>query len=332
VLLWLVWFALAYLCSAYPVRYSLIFEEQQRKFRAQGMAASMYEQTIRNLAFAKQRFDSLSRPLHIFFTLFPICIQTLRELTLVGDEDDKQWAAELLTTMAGERGYEDLMCCAVAADCLILGQRFIRLCDDPDDSVILSGTQALETLHNARVLLLDGAIWLPEAKGTVTHLALSGLQRVGTISFFGGNKPQLVGISWPSPEALALTAPIKQAEVMYKVFQSFFEVNFPSFELSNAFMALDLECPLTMADRQNLLAGIAAHYELDAKELWRLSFNICLSWLSLLPLPSASLLPLLLLLTTDLLCCCVAAAMLLRCCLCCCCCCLCCCCCCCCCC
>ena len=61
-----------------------------------------------------------------------------------------------------------------------------------------------------RSLLLDGAIWLEEASGTLTHAALRGIKNCGLV-LFGAAKQDAVAMAWPAPGTLDRQRPVARA-------------------------------------------------------------------------------------------------------------------------
>ena len=55
---------------------------------------------ISNLAYAEQRFDSRSRPLFRFFSMFPLHIEVLERVAQMGGHHQK-WAKDLLLDCSG---------------------------------------------------------------------------------------------------------------------------------------------------------------------------------------------------------------------------------------
>jgi len=252
----------------------LLFERAQREYKLleDGVVfkADAFEKVIRNLSFAAQRFDSLSHPLFVFFTLMPVCVKTLRLLTIEGDADDVAWSVDLLKRFSGEEGYYQLITAAMSADALILGQRFIRMSDEASDSIIMSGRQCVQLLHELQVLFKDGAIFLEVASGTCTQLVLRGIQKVGIVDYLGRDKKaKVIGIGWPDPGSLQFQKPREKAKDIFLIFKAFVDSNFPGFEAANAYMAFDLQVKLGWSDREKLCHAVAKQHGHDSKVLWR---------------------------------------------------------------
>ena len=252
----------------------MLFERAQREYKLleDGVVfkADAFEKVIRNLSFAAQRFDSLSHPLFVFFTLMPVCVKTLRLLTIEGDADDVAWSVDLLKRFSGEEGYYQLITAAMSADALILGQRFIRMSDEASDSIIMSGRQCVQLLHELQVLFKDGAIFLEVASGTCTQLVLRGIQKVGIVDYLGRDKKaKVIGIGWPDPGSLQFQKPREKAKDIFLIFKAFVDSNFPGFEAANAYMAFDLQVKLGWSDREKLCHAVAKQHGHDSKVLWR---------------------------------------------------------------
>lgn len=93
------------------------------------------------------------------------------------------------------------------------------------------GRQAAQIMHTVQASFRDGAIWLPEARGTCTHMLLRAVQRVGLVSFTDpAGKASHVGIAWPAPGSAELKEPIEHAKTIFKLFKAYFDAVFPHFE------------------------------------------------------------------------------------------------------
>lgn len=89
------------------------------------------------MSFALQRFDSLSEPLLKVFLYFPSVLRFLGALTRDGDAEDARWSRRLLSQVTGLQGFRKLMTAAMAADALLMAQRFLRQDDRADTEVYL---------------------------------------------------------------------------------------------------------------------------------------------------------------------------------------------------
>ena len=187
-----------------------------------------------------------------------------------GDRDDRIWAQDMLMQWGGDIGYNRLISAALFSDAMIEAQRFIRICDGAEDDVTLTGRQASELLAHLRVLLLDGAIWLEHAEGTLVHTALRSIKDIGILNFFAvSGKLQAVAIGWLGPDNCHRTAPIERAKEAFRIFEAFFNANFPMLEETNQFAVFDLKSTLSMRERESMLAGLARRHGSDPAKAWK---------------------------------------------------------------
>lgn len=189
------------------VTYAKLFEEAQEESKR--TSGPHFSQTIRNLAFAEQRYDSRSRPLFRLFTLLPVAIDVLQKLTKVEKEDAAKCAKEILSLFAGDEGFVRVIGAAVAADAMCIGWQYIRLDDAEAADFSLTGPRAAELLHTMRAMLLDGGLFLAEASGTLTHQALCAMR--GRLVWLGSDAGNAVALRWPSPHSPARRQPIRMA-------------------------------------------------------------------------------------------------------------------------
>ena len=120
------------------------------------------------------------------FELLPVTLAALERLCEEGDTDDVKHATALLTRFGGPEGYDRTVSAAVVGDAMLVMQEFINVSQSTTDDVVLSGTQSDLCKSRLRTLLQDGAIWLPEAGGTLTHRALEAIR--GKTVFAGQGK------------------------------------------------------------------------------------------------------------------------------------------------
>ena len=251
-------------------KFSIIWEDSQRELR-EGGSIDVFSQTLRNMSYAEQRFDSRSQPLFVIFSMIPVAVRFFLQNVLIrGDRDDRIWAQDMLMQWGGDIGYDRLISAAVFSDAMIEAQRFIRICDGADDDVTLTGRQASELLAHLRVLLLDGAIWLEHAEGTLVHTALRSIKDIGILNFFAvSGKLQAVAIGWLGPDNCHRTAPIERAKEAFRIFEAFFNANFPMLEETNQFAVFDLKSTLSMRERESMLAGLARRHGSDPAKAWK---------------------------------------------------------------
>ena len=83
---------------------------------------------------------------------------------------------DLLRQWEGEAGYVRLVSAAVAADAMVAGWVFTRLCDSEESDITVDGQQAARILHQLKSLLYDGGVFLETATGTLTHACINGIK------------------------------------------------------------------------------------------------------------------------------------------------------------
>ncbi|MCP4241422.1 MAG: hypothetical protein GY772_12755, partial [bacterium] len=248
---------------------SLFWEEAQRERNREG-ALDTFARVVRNVHYAEQRFDSRSAPLFTIFSMLPTVIRFLQICAKKGDRADHTWAENLLRQLAGDTGYDRLVSAAVFSDAMIESQLFLRVCDQDEDDVTVTGAQASQILRRLRFLLLEGGIWLPEAEQTLTHKVLQAIGQEGVVTFWkaGGRELTAVPLGWPDPASLHRLAPVERAKEAYQLFESFFNANFPNFEETNAFAALDVSQDMPLSERRALFQTLARRRGLDADRAW----------------------------------------------------------------
>ena len=135
--------------------------------------------------------------------------------------------------------------------------------------------KALSILHDAEVLFARGGAFLPEAVGLVTQKVVSALKQVPVVKYYVGFGPsrRLCAAAVPLPETGELFGPAEKqaAQDVYAVFKSFFDVNFPNYELTNCYSCLDLESDISWSQREALLRAIAVHEGLPPDACWLLN-------------------------------------------------------------
>ena len=195
------------------------------------MSADAFGKIIVNFSHKEARFDSRSEPLVRLFRLLPICIETLRELTVSGDDEDRRLCQTLLRSLGGPTGYDLLVSSAVIADGMVLVGKYINLSQVHNDDSALEGEESARMVHEVKVLFEDGAIWLPEAKGTLTHCALEAIQ--GKVVFHGNpaGKEKVTFLGWPAPGIRERVKPIERARRFAELTRAFHDSHFPHLKM-----------------------------------------------------------------------------------------------------
>ena len=114
----------------------------------------------------------------------------------------------------------------------------------------LQAQHVADIREQLRSLLLDGAIWLEEASGTLTHAALHGIKNCGLV-LFGTAKQDAVAMDWPAPGTLDRQRPVARARDFFRIFDAYMAANFPNFEEDNAWAAFDLGHPRMFCDSRS---------------------------------------------------------------------------------
>ena len=89
-------------------------------------------------------------------------------------------------------------------------------------------------------LFMEGAIWLPEAEGTLTHTVLQAIKH-RTLFMSGGQRgDEIILMSWPAPGTRERELPVLRAREFFKLVDSFMNSTFPGFDVSMQFNAFHL--------------------------------------------------------------------------------------------
>lgn len=123
------------------------------------------------------------------------------------------------------------------------------------------------------VLFERGGVFLPDAVGLATQKVFQFLKRLGVVRYFvgAGATRREVAATVPVPSSLDQDEIAQQdAKQVHSIFKSFFDVNFPMYELTNCYSCFDLDAPLSWSQREKLFKSIALHESLDADESWQL--------------------------------------------------------------
>jgi hypothetical protein len=121
------------------------------------------------------------------------------------------------------------------------------------------------------VLFDKGGVFLPDAVGLATQKAIRFLRQVGVVRYYvgAGSTRREVAATVPVPQSLDQDEVAQQdARQIHGVFKSFFDVNFPMYELTNSYSCLHLDAPLSWSQREKLFKSIALHESLDAEASW----------------------------------------------------------------
>ncbi|CAE7650905.1 unnamed protein product [Symbiodinium sp. CCMP2592] len=215
-------------------KFSQLFLECQKDMADREDGAS-FCRFLKGFSFADHRFDSRKRPPVRLFTMLPILMECLQRVTEGGTsftDADVVWCRNLLQDWGGDKGYIRLVGSALIADALVMSWPFLKLADKSEADYSLTGVQAAECLSLLRSMLLEGAIWLPAAKGTLVHSVL------GAVKF-------------------------------YYVWEAFFKSHFPGFEEANSFTCFNLTANLSLGEREAFVRAGCEFFQLDGQKAWR---------------------------------------------------------------
>ena len=194
-------------------KFSQLFLECQRDMADREDAAS-FSRFLKGFAFADHRFDSRKRPLVRLFTMLPIVMECLQRVTEGGtsfQDADVLWCRNLLQEWGGDRGYVRLVGSALIGDALVMSWPFLKLADKSEGDYSLTGVQAAECLSLLRSMLLQGAIWLPAAEGTLVHSVLGAIKQRVLFTDQKTDRSSVVVVRWPAPDSEARLEPQRLA-------------------------------------------------------------------------------------------------------------------------
>ena len=140
--------------------------------------------------------------------------------------------------------------------------------DTDDGDASLLAVEAAQLRDTLRHLLLDGAIFLAEARGTLVHTALAAIQG-RTVYFKKGGLGKSLVLGWPAPGDVQRTRPIELAKQLFKQYMTFFDSHFPMWDVQNGFSAFNLAASLSLKERQSLLESVARHRGVDHEAAWQ---------------------------------------------------------------
>ncbi|CAE7238318.1 unnamed protein product [Symbiodinium sp. CCMP2592] len=213
---------------------------------------------IKSLSFADHRFDSRKRPLFRLFKLFITVLDLLEDIASQGgqwDREDRNIAVNLLTQIGGDTGFCTCVSAAVIADTMLLGWPMLKVCDQDASDFSLAGPMAAKTLATLKHFLYDGAIWLPQAKDTLTHAVLSSIR----------DRAVFVGRG----SITANQGRQRAAWLFYAIFEAFFKSHFPGYEEANLLGAFNLTVEMSLSDRQRLFLALCERLGLNGSAAWQ---------------------------------------------------------------
>eukprot|EP00438_Fugacium_kawagutii_P008653 Skav201130 [mRNA] locus=scaffold4373:194633:196390:+ [translate_table: standard] len=198
-------------------KFQRLFVQKQKDSKESSEDGPGFAKLLKNLSFADHRFDSRKKPLFRLFKLLPVAISCLEAIAAdpvssAFDVEDAKWAASLLQDFEGDAGYNRVVGAAVAADCLLLAWPFLKVSDRDAGDFALVAPAAAECLQNLKHMLVDGGLWLPQAKDTLTHSVLHAIHSRIIFVGKGGDKARAIPIRWPAPNTEARREPVRLAK------------------------------------------------------------------------------------------------------------------------
>ncbi|CAE7250176.1 unnamed protein product [Symbiodinium sp. CCMP2592] len=197
-------------------KYSHAFLNKQKAARAGDADGELesgagFSKLIKSLSFADHRFDSRLKPLFRLFKLLMIVLEMLQDIASgLGpwEADDREKAKSVLYDFSGDLGYITVVSAAVTADAMLLGSPFLRVCDQDNADYALQAPAAAKALQDMRHFLYDGAIWLPDARNTLTHTVLRAIKDRLMILRHNSKDCEAVSMRWPAPQSAERNKPV----------------------------------------------------------------------------------------------------------------------------
>ena len=126
-------------------------------------------------------------------------------------------------------------------------------CQVSADDAALEGEESARMLHEVRALFRDGGIWLPEAKGTLTHCTLEAIR--GKAVFYGNptGQQRVIFLGWPAPGTHDRVRPMERAKRFAEAGEAFHDSHFPNFEAGKLWSAFNLQSALTISHRNDMI-------------------------------------------------------------------------------
>lgn len=107
-----------------------------------------------------------------------------------------------------------------------------------------------------------------QADGTITQKVLATLRAGRVVEFPSGSHRRALSIGWPAEGAAARIALEQKGRDLFEVFEAFFKAEFPAFEDTNLFAALDLQASMPVERRRELLRALAARRGMNPDTVW----------------------------------------------------------------
>ena len=117
----------------------------------------------------------------------------------------------------------------------------------------------------------DGALFLKDSQGTLTHRVLSAIQ---SKTLFVGKHRAPAHLGWPAPGSLAREAPLRRARDIYRLYEAYHESHFPDFETGQLWGAFDLSTSRSLAERAAMVEMLAVRFGKAAEPVSRTIFGV----------------------------------------------------------
>jgi hypothetical protein len=237
---------------------------------------NLFWNVCQDLGYAKQRYDSRSRPMSTFCERLGPALQVLSEMSrdlLRAHARDAKWARELLESLSGPAGFLKMVMFAIDTDFAVATHKLVRVQDKSDSDVSLAAREVQECLDVCRVLFSEGRIFDRAPNGTYTNRLLTG--------FAGVSQQVLLGVGgavqfgWPNPQEDGgyLMDAVRHAKKLYKGVHLFFMYNFPHHAWRTRFEAFNLATPMSQTRRRGHIMALAEKEGVDPVRSWEQCFE-----------------------------------------------------------
>lgn len=145
------------------------------------MEAREFANFMAHFSYAEPRFDSRTLPLFRFFKLMPVALEVAQQFAS-GDGKEAVVCKGFLMAFQGHAGYDAIVSAAATIDVLVVMHPILRVHDQTCEDASVEARFAAEVRDTLRSLLRDGALWLQQSSGTLTHSVLKALSTVNIIA------------------------------------------------------------------------------------------------------------------------------------------------------
>ena len=246
--------------AAHSLRFQEIWRRQQRLHPQD----AEFKAVLRNLGYAKQRFDSRSKPMTRLLQKIGPAICVLEEMAsdvLKCHSTDRAWADKLLRRLCGPKGFVDMVMFAVDTDFAVATYRLTQVQDQSEADASLSVSQVQKCLDECCVMFEEGRVFEKHSvpNGTYTNALLHSFFNVSKRVILRDGSEERFG--WPrahADEGGLLHQPVAHAKRLYRSVKLFLDLNFPHHSWRSRLCAFNLEpeggTSSTAAKRENIKA------------------------------------------------------------------------------